>query len=61
MLLSVISLCIGAIWGVMFYYAVIHRVEWCAISCAVSFAVYEADRFYASEIVRGFIKGFTSN
>lgn len=58
MILATASLFIGAVYGWMFYMAVIHKVEWCAIVCAISFAVYEADKFYKSETLKAFIKGF---
>ncbi len=57
MWLSIISLVIALVYGWIFYQAIMHQVAWCALVCAVSFGLYEGDRFYKSEIVRGFVAG----
>ena len=56
--LSIVALIVGAVYGWVFYQAVIEKSIVCTIICSISFGLYEADRFYKSDMVRGFIAGF---
>lgn len=58
---AIAGLLVSAIYGWVFYQAVINHSVTCAIICAVSFGLYEGDRFYKSEIVRGFVAGITGS
>lgn len=57
MWLALFALLVSAVYGWIFYQAVMNQVAWCAVVCAISFGLYEGDKLYKSEIVRGFIAG----
>lgn len=59
MYLVIASLAVGVAWGWMFYEAVMNKKLSCIIMWAISLSLWQADKFFNSEIVRRFIKEFT--